>query len=179
MKFVALVSGGKDSIYSIIQCIENGHELVACVHIGAPDESLLLSIDDDNDDDEESYMYQSAASEAVKILVEECLCVPLILYTRKGKSINISLIYDDVTTSNNQSNDTSIQNGTNDQNEIHDDHYPVTNHDEVEDLYYALIQVKERFPDLSAVCSGAILSTYQRVRYVFSHHIRVLRLITL
>ena len=56
MKFLALVSGGKDSIYSIQECVRNGHELVACVHLGAP-----VSVE------EESFMYQTAASEVLPV----------------------------------------------------------------------------------------------------------------
>lgn len=33
MKFVALISGGKDSIFNIIKCIENGHELVLLINL--------------------------------------------------------------------------------------------------------------------------------------------------
>jgi diphthine-ammonia ligase len=33
MKFVALISGGKDSIFNILKCIEEGHELVALVNL--------------------------------------------------------------------------------------------------------------------------------------------------
>jgi len=29
MKLLALISGGKDSIYNICRCIEEGHEIVA------------------------------------------------------------------------------------------------------------------------------------------------------
>ena len=123
MKFVALVSGGKDSIYNIVECVRNGHELVACVHLGAP---LCPQ--------EESYMYQTAASETITTLVEECLGVPLVLYQRKGSSFNTSLVYE------------------------------TTEEDEVEDLYAALAMTQERFPEINAVSSGAILSTYQRVR---------------
>ena len=124
MKYVALVSGGKDSIYSIIQCQRLGHELVACVHLARPVKET-----------EESYMYQTAASEALKTQIEECLQKPLIFYTRQGKSKNTSLVY--------ESSDPS---------------------DEVEDLYQALLLAKQTFPEIEAVASGAILSTYQRVR---------------
>jgi diphthine-ammonia ligase len=124
MKFVALVSGGKDSIYNIVECVRNGHELVACVHMGAP-----------VNEQEESYMYQTAASEVMTTLVEECLGVPLILYERQGTSSNTSLVYE-----------------------------ATTELDEVEDLYAALVLARERFPEIQAVGSGAILSTYQRVR---------------
>lgn len=126
MRFVALVSGGKDSIYSALECIKNGHELIACVHLGAPEST-----------DEESYMYQTAASEVVRTLVEDCLEVPLLLYQRVGKSINTSMVY--------QNDDSSSE------------------RDEVEDLFLALQQAKEKY-NVQAVSSGAILSTYQRVR---------------
>lgn len=36
--------------------------------------------------------------------------------------------------------------------------------DEVEDLYALLVKVKEAFPDVQAVASGAIFSHYQRLR---------------
>ena len=29
MKFIGLISGGKDSIFNIMKCIDEGHELVA------------------------------------------------------------------------------------------------------------------------------------------------------
>ncbi|KAL3927080.1 MAG: hypothetical protein SGARI_005420, partial [Bacillariaceae sp.] len=124
MRFIALVSGGKDSIYAILQAIQNGHTLVGCLHLGAPETM-----------EEESYMYQTAASSTVKTLVEECLGVPCSVYQRQGKSLNTGLVYEA----------SSAQ-------------------DEVEDLYLALKQAQEQFPNLEAVCSGAILSTYQRVR---------------
>jgi diphthine-ammonia ligase len=125
MKFAALVSGGKDSIFSIQECIRNGHELLCCIHLGAP-----LSVE------EESFMYQTAASNVMPVLVEECLGVPLILHRRTGKSVNISLVYD---------NDDTAE-------------------DEVEDLYVAIKKAQEQFPEIQAVSSGAILSNYQRVR---------------
>ncbi|OEU16324.1 adenine nucleotide alpha hydrolases-like protein, partial [Fragilariopsis cylindrus CCMP1102] len=135
MRFVALVSGGKDSIYSILQAIRNGHELVACVHLGAP---AAISGDKNKDgteiEQEESYMYQTAASEVVKTQVEECLGVELLLYPRQGRSVNTGLVYENTTPN-----------------------------DEVEDLFLALELATKRF-NFEGVCSGAILSTYQRVR---------------
>jgi diphthine-ammonia ligase len=124
MKFIALVSGGKDSLYSTLECVRNGHELVACVHLGAPATET-----------EESYMYQTAASEVLPTLVEECLGVPLILHERVGTSINTLLVYEST-----------------------------SEDDEVEDLYFALKKAKDHFPEIKGVSSGAILSTYQRVR---------------
>ncbi|GKY94695.1 hypothetical protein MPSEU_000434900 [Mayamaea pseudoterrestris] len=145
MKFVALVSGGKDSIFSIMEATKLGHELLACVHLGRP-----------RDETEESYMYQTAGSECIKVLVEECLGVPLILHERVGKSVNTSLVYD---------GDNQLQNAHHGENQ-HDKNNSndTSTIDEVEDLYQALATARERFPEMQAVSSGAILSTYQRVR---------------
>jgi diphthine-ammonia ligase len=124
MRFIALVSGGKDSIYTILQAIQNGHELLGCLHLGAPETT-----------EEESYMYQTAASSCIRTLVEECLDVDCLIFQRKGKSLNTGLVYE-----------------------------ANSEQDEVEDLYLALKEAKQKFSNLEAVCSGAILSTYQRVR---------------
>ena len=132
MKFVALVSGGKDSFYSIQECVRNGHELVACAHLSPRKQS--------DDEDEESYMYQTAASECIPTLVEECLGVPLVLRECVGRSKNTSLVYD------------------------HDIEQSEEIEDEVEDLYELLLDVKRKFPEVKGISSGAILSTYQRTR---------------
>ncbi|THG16365.1 hypothetical protein TEA_019160 [Camellia sinensis var. sinensis] len=50
MKVVGLVSGGKDSCYAMMKCIEYGHEIVALAN--------LLPIDD-SVDELDSYMYQT------------------------------------------------------------------------------------------------------------------------
>lgn len=34
MKYVALLSGGKDSCYNLLHCAKNGHELVAAASLG-------------------------------------------------------------------------------------------------------------------------------------------------
>ena len=62
MTFVALMSGGKDSLYSTLYCVRNGRELLACVHLGTPASET-----------EELYMYHTAVSEVLPMLVEECL----------------------------------------------------------------------------------------------------------
>ena len=139
MKFVALVSGGKDSIYSTLQAINYGHELLCCAHLAPPQRTSNL--------EDESYMYQTAGSEAVRMQVEECIGVPLYVREIHGQSNNTSLVYDDdVATA---TTDDSNGNGT---------------LDEVEDLYLLLKHIQSVHPDISAVSSGAILSTYQRTR---------------
>ena len=36
MKFIALISGGKDSIFNIMKCMEAGHELVCLANLFPP-----------------------------------------------------------------------------------------------------------------------------------------------
>jgi len=149
MKFVALVSGGKDSLYSIMTCIRNGHELVACAHLSPRRRRRDGDGDGDTEEEEEeeSYMYQTAASECIPTLVEECLGVPLILRECTGTSRDTSLVYDH----------THLP---------QQPHQPVTTavEDEVEDMYLLLKQIIQTYPTVTAISSGAILSTYQRTR---------------
>ncbi len=141
MKFVALVSGGKDSFYSIMECIRNGHELLACAHL-APRKVHY----ENGEEDEESYMYQTAASEAIPTLVEGCLGVPLMMRHCVGRSQQTALVYDaDYDYTQGVSREKQSQ-------------------DEVEDLLELLIDVKKKFPEVEGISSGAILSTYQRTR---------------
>ncbi|CAH8666672.1 unnamed protein product [Schistosoma curassoni] len=69
MKFVALVSGGKDSIYNIMECIVHGHSLVALVNLCPPRCG-------DKTSEIDSYMYQSVGSEAIGY-ISSALKVPL------------------------------------------------------------------------------------------------------
>jgi len=126
MKFVALISGGKDSFYSIIQATKHGHELVCCAHLSPP-KSVLES---------NSFMYQSAGSNVIPYLTEECLGVPLVVRECQGTSVNTSLAYERKENEN----------------------------DEVEDLFELLKEVLQKYPDVQGVCNGAILSNYQRLR---------------
>ena len=57
MKFVGLISGGKDSAFNIMKCIENGHELVCLANL-YPVEKKELN----------SYMYQSVGSEVIELI---------------------------------------------------------------------------------------------------------------
>lgn len=65
MKFVGLISGGKDSIFNIIKCMEKGHELVCLANL-YPEEGGEL----------DSYMYQSVGAEVIQ-LVGQAIDKPL------------------------------------------------------------------------------------------------------
>lgn len=125
MKFVALVSGGKDSLFSIAKAKEYGHELI-CIANLAPMDSSTIELN--------SFMYQSAGHNLVP-LISECLGVPLYRKSITGSAIDQTLSYSDVTSG-----------------------------DEVEDLYDLLQSVLSKHPDINAITTGAIASTYQRLR---------------
>ena len=36
MKFAALISGGKDSTFNILECLNQGHELIALINLCPP-----------------------------------------------------------------------------------------------------------------------------------------------
>ena len=65
MKFVALLSGGKDSVYNLIECIGLGHELV-CVANLHPPKPLVEGLGAPTELD--SFMYQSVGIEIVPFI---------------------------------------------------------------------------------------------------------------
>jgi diphthine-ammonia ligase len=82
MKVIGLISGGKDSIYNLIQCQKNGHEIVMLGHLSRPKDSGEL----------DSYMYQTVGSEMAAV-VAECLGIPLITREISSKPLNFELEY--------------------------------------------------------------------------------------
>ncbi len=77
MKVIGLISGGKDSVYNLMQCIKNGHQIACLGHLARPSDKegilnknkkIILELD--------SYMYQTVGSEAADG-VAKCLDLPL------------------------------------------------------------------------------------------------------
>lgn len=124
MKFVALISGGKDSFFNILQCKLNGHQLVALANLHPADK---------RNDEIDSFMFQTVGHSVIDYY-EECVGVPLHKRAITGGSTNVAL------------------------------EYVPTQHDEIEDLYELLKEVKKAHPDVEGVSCGAILSHYQRTR---------------
>jgi diphthine-ammonia ligase len=83
MKFVALVSGGKDSCYNILKCQEYGHELIALAN---------LHPDPGGPDDLDSYCFQTVGHQILH-LYPKCMGVPLYRLKLKGKSQHLQLHY--------------------------------------------------------------------------------------
>lgn len=84
MKFVALISGGKDSFFNIYHSISQGHELVAIANLYPQDES---------DDEIDSFMFQTVGHDIIDYY-SQCLEVPLFRQKIIGKSSNQNLEYE-------------------------------------------------------------------------------------
>jgi diphthine-ammonia ligase len=82
MKYVALLSGGKDSCYNLLHCQKNGHELVAAASLGPKPGSEEI----------DSYMYQTVGQDAIE-LVARALDVPLYRHVISGQAIHQELSY--------------------------------------------------------------------------------------
>ncbi|XP_067847482.1 diphthine--ammonia ligase [Heptranchias perlo] len=82
MKVVALISGGKDSCYNMMQCVAAGHEVVALANLRPVDHK----------DELDSYMYQTVGHEAID-LYSEAIGLPLYRHTIQGSSLAIGRDY--------------------------------------------------------------------------------------
>ncbi|KLO15862.1 hypothetical protein SCHPADRAFT_920076 [Schizopora paradoxa] len=77
MKYVALLSGGKDSCFNLLHCERNGHELIAAASM-SPHHGL---------DEIDSYLYQTVGQDAIQF-VAEALDVPLYRGIIKGTAVD-------------------------------------------------------------------------------------------
>ncbi|KAJ8970366.1 hypothetical protein NQ314_001277 [Rhamnusium bicolor] len=74
MKVVALISGGKDSTFNMMQCIAAGHEIVALANLVPHSKTEI-----------DSYMYQSVGHEAIDLISD---AIDLPLYKRETLGIS-------------------------------------------------------------------------------------------
>ena len=134
LNVVALISGGKDSFYSLLHCIANKHQVIALANV----HPAQVASPPDNTEDLNSYMYQTAGH-AIIPLYAEALGIPLYRQEVSGEAASTLKTYHF---------ESSVRNAQ----------------DETESLLPLLKKVIAAHPTVNAVCSGAILSTYQRTR---------------
>lgn len=84
MRVVALISGGKDSCFNMVQCVAAGHEIVALANL-RPSEV----------DELDSYMYQTVGHDAID-LYSEALGLPLYREYIRGQSIQQGFDYEPI-----------------------------------------------------------------------------------
>ncbi|KAI9499907.1 hypothetical protein GGI25_003238 [Coemansia spiralis] len=85
MKVVALVSGGKDSTYNMMKCVENGHEVVALAHAHPPEDAEKEELD--------SFLFQTVGSSAVRT-ISECMELPFYHKEISGTAVTQGLDYE-------------------------------------------------------------------------------------
>ncbi|KAE9972818.1 hypothetical protein BLS_008751 [Venturia inaequalis] len=135
LKVIALISGGKDSFFSILHCQANGHQVVALANL-YPE----TSTGDSENEDVDSFMYQTVGHSVIP-LYARALQLPLYRQKILGGSGNMERDYAPLAKSGEEGEA-----------------------DETESLVPLLRKVREAHPDADAICTGAILSTYQRTR---------------
>ena len=147
LQVVALISGGKDSLFSLLHCLQNGHRVVALANLHPPagpthpnhDASGSASVPkDDEEQDMNSFMYQTVGHQVIPWYAD-ALGLPIYRREIQGSAVQAGRYYD-----------TS-------EPRLRVD-------DETEDLFQLLQEVLGNHPEVNAVSSGAILSTYQRTR---------------
>ncbi|KAE8373635.1 hypothetical protein BDV26DRAFT_61479 [Aspergillus bertholletiae] len=137
LNVIALISGGKDSLYSILHCIRNGHKVVALANLHPATQDVQ-----EPEEDIDSFMYQTIGH-AVIPLYEQALGIPLYRAPITGGAVDTARIYRD------DAADQKAESGP---------------EDETESLVPLLKRAMWYHPEANAVCAGAILSTYQRTR---------------
>lgn len=119
MKVIALVSGGKDSTFNMMECVRHGHEIVGLVNLRPPRSQSVRNSSGGGDGEEielvqelDSYMYQSVGNEMLDMYAQ-AMELPLYRADIVGQVKNTQLEYE-----------------------------PTDAQDEVEDLYRILAHAK-------------------------------------
>lgn len=137
LNVIGLISGGKDSFFSLLHCLANNHRVVALANLYPPRAlSLREPLEDLN-----SYMYQTVGH-TLTHLYSDVLGLPIFRQEITGSAWNSSKDY------------AYLADSQNDPGRA----------DETEDLVPLLRRILQQYPHANAVCSGAILSSYQRTR---------------
>ncbi|CAF1049769.1 unnamed protein product [Didymodactylos carnosus] len=86
LRVVALISGGKDSTYNMVQCTKDNHQIIA-----------LANLYPESTDELDSYMYQSVGHEIIK-LYAEAIDIPLYRAIIKGNAKTTEKYYSEPVT---------------------------------------------------------------------------------
>ncbi|KAM7222349.1 hypothetical protein V8F06_002376 [Rhypophila decipiens] len=144
LSVIALVSGGKDSFFSILHCLANGHRVVALANLhpagtsgtgsGTVQDSTA-GTETEEKEDLNSFMYQTVGHQVIP-LYAEATGIPLYRKAIEGDAGQHGKDYSPGSSSE----------------------------DETESMIPLLEAIKAAHPEANAICAGAILSTYQRTR---------------
>ncbi|KAI9834841.1 MAG: hypothetical protein M1819_002749 [Sarea resinae] len=146
LKVIALISGGKDSLYSILHCLANGHDVVALGNLYPAQLPVSAAVTDPHQlsdarkDDIDSFMYQTVGHTVIP-LYADALGIPLYRQEITGSAANTDRDYS-------PEFDGSLPGHV----------------DETEALVPLLKRILAIHESANAVSTGAILSDYQRTR---------------
>ncbi|RDL34548.1 uncharacterized protein BP5553_07676 [Venustampulla echinocandica] len=144
LNVIALISGGKDSFFSLLHCVQNGHKVVALANLyPAPttptSEESNHGVDNEEEHDLNSFMYQTVGHTVIP-LYAQALQIPLYREPIVGTAAQTGASY------------------------AHDEEERSEAQDETESLVPLLRRIIAEHPTANALSTGAILSTYQRTR---------------
>ena len=149
---ICLISGGKDSFFSLLHCQANGHRIIALANLYPPSPRLKNDSPNEESDDLNSFMYQTVGHTLIP-LYAEMLSLPLYRQEIRGTAVNTAKEYSTI----HVGHDSNVSSSTALDSDDNGD-------DETESMITLLDIVKAQHPEANAVCSGAILSSYQRTR---------------
>ncbi|KAG4428648.1 hypothetical protein IFR05_015868 [Cadophora sp. M221] len=179
---IALISGGKDSFFSLLHCVQNGHQVVALGNlypappparpapagaIAAPaprrPDATASNHEADSEDEQDlnSFMYQTVGHNVIP-LYAQALGIPLYRQPIVGSAVQTgtSYGYADVgspsSSRSGSGDDAAEKEGLEVRHEEEED--------ETESLVPLLKRIMAEHPTANALSTGAILSTYQRTR---------------
>ncbi|KAI1489284.1 hypothetical protein F5X96DRAFT_679898 [Biscogniauxia mediterranea] len=194
---IALVSGGKDSFFSLLHCLANGHRVVALANLYPPMPTVTVgaehsegatkhvrnssgaavqqygsswgagadgdhaSLDDEAEDETDlnSFMYQTVGHQLIP-LYAQATGLPLFRQPIVGTAVHHGISYQNSHDRHSSSQQAVAEGKQPRHMEVDEDE----GEDETESLVPLLRAVMRAHPEANALCTGAILSTYQRTR---------------
>ncbi|MCJ1435977.1 hypothetical protein MMC27_005353 [Xylographa pallens] len=154
LQVIALISGGKDSFFSLLHCLANNHRVVALANLypsppSSPSPNAQECQDgpsDLNSSDLNSYMYQTVGHTLIP-LYATALGIPLYRQQIAGTAVDSQKDYSAPAMTPTEAYSPNAD-----------------SYDETESLLPLLRRVLADHPHANALSAGAILSTYQRTR---------------
>lgn len=143
LNVIALISGGKDSFFSLLHCMAHGHRVVALANLH-PEDTTKSEDDDEDEEDLNSFMYQTVGHQVLP-LYAAATGLPLYRQPILGHAVQSGREYHH-----------AEKKGGDEKGE--------TTHDETESMTQLLRRIMADHPEANAICAGALLSTYQRTR---------------
>lgn len=168
MDVVGLISGGKDSIYNLIEtrrlghrvvCLANLHPAAAATPAAASDAASSTAAPQELD----SFMFQTVGHNVIGSIAQ-CMGLPLVRRATAGKAVHQGIDYPAPATSPASVAVAAASQSSSAAGAVSGSISGAKDVDEVEDLYQLLSDVVKAYPSVKGVSCGAILSNYQRAR---------------